>query len=196
MLADRRKNALRLQFKDMLYSLSSSITSGKHLPEAIEESYGSVSLIHGKNSLLAQEIDNMVRQMKEANVTDEAVLTDLSSRSGIREIMDFSEVCITCRKTGGDLNKMIFRAVTLLSQNIDLQKEKEVLMAQKKLEIKILAVMPVAVGLLIDLTSSDYLEVMYTTILGRLLMTVAFLGTGVSFLWSLKLTYTGEQETV
>ena len=36
MLADRRKNMMRLQFKDMLYSVSSSVTAGRYLPEAIE----------------------------------------------------------------------------------------------------------------------------------------------------------------
>jgi len=196
MLADRRKNELRIQFKDMLYSVASSVTAGRYLPEAIEESYSAVSMIHGENSILAREIENMVRQMKEANSSDEAVLTDLAVRSNVRELMDFSDVCLTCRKTGGDLSRMIIRAVALLSQNIDIQKEKEVLMAQKKLESRILAAMPVVVTGFINLSSNDYLEVMYTTAAGRILMTAAFAGTAFSFLWSMKLTYTEGQVSV
>ncbi len=193
MLADRRKNKLRLQFKDMLYSVSSSVTAGRYLPEAIEESYNAVSLIHGEDSILAIEIKNMIRQMKDANSSDETVLKSLAERSRIREVADFADACSTCRRTGGDLNRMIQRSSELLSHNIEIQKEKEVLMAQKKLESRLLAGMPVAVTGLINLSSSDYLDVMYDTALGRILMTAAFTGTVFSFLYSMKITYTEGQ---
>ena len=48
----------------------------------------------------------------------------------------------------------------------------------------LLAVMPVAVTALINLASSDYLETMYTTFTGRIIMTIALAGTVGSFLWS------------
>lgn len=190
MLVDKRKSQLRLQFKDMLYSVSSSLTAGRYLSEAIEESERPVSLIHGKLSVMSLEIRNMVRQMNDANSSDEAVLTDLSIRSDIKEIRDFTDVCLTCRKTGGDLSAVIYRSVALITQNIELQKEKETLMIQKKLESRILAAMPVIVTGFVNLTSEDYLEVMYTTFAGRIMMTAAFAGTVISFLWTLKLTYT------
>lgn len=193
MLADRRKNALRTQFKDMLYSVSSSVMSGRHLPEAIEGSYNAVTLIHGEESILALEIKNMIRQMKQANSSDETVIKDLAERSKIREINDFADACATCRRTGGDLNRMIFHSVNLLSHNIEIQKEKEVLMAQKKLESRMLAVMPLIVTGFINMSSSDYLDCMYTTFTGRILMSAAFAGTVVSFLWSMKMTYTEGQ---
>lgn len=196
LLTDRRKNLMRLQFKDMLYSVASSVTAGRHLPEAIEESESAVSLIHGADSILAQEIRSMVRQMKEANASDEKVLADLALRTDIWEICEFADVCLTCRKTGGDLAKMIGRAVTLLSENIEIQREKEVLMVQKKMESRILAAMPLMVAGLINLSSSDYLDVMYTTATGRILMTGALFGTVFSFLWSMKLTYTEGQVTI
>lgn len=193
MLADRRKNALRMQFKDMLYSVSSSVTAGRHLPEAIECSYSSVAMIHGEQSVLVLEIKNMIRQMKQANSSDEAVIKDLALRSKVREINDFADACSTCRRSGGDLNKMIYHSVTLLSRNIEIQKEKEVLMAQKKLESRILAAMPLIVTGFINISSSDYLDCMYTTFTGRVLMSAAFAGTVISFLWSMKMTYTEGQ---
>ena len=183
-LADKRKSQLRLQFKDLLYSVSSSVSSGRHLNEALEDSESAVALIHGKDSILALEIRNMCRVMRETNCSEEVVLTDLSKRSGIREIADFTDVCLTCKYSGGDLTKMISKAVYLLTQNIELQKEKDVMLSQKKLESRILAVMPVAVTAMINLTSGDYLSMMYTTFTGRIIMTVALAGTLGSFLWS------------
>ena len=183
-LAARRRSELRVQFKDLLYSVSSSVSSGRHLNEALEDSEGAVALIHGRESILAVEIRNMCRVMRDTNCSEDVVLTDLSKRSGIREIADFTDVCLTCKYSGGDLTKMISKAVYLLTQNIELQKEKDVMLSQKKLESKILAVMPVAVTALINLASSDYLAMMYTTFTGRVIMTIALAGTAGSFLWS------------
>ena len=183
-LADRRKSELRVQFKDLLYSVSSSVSSGRHLNEALEDSESAVELIHGYDSILAAEIRNMCRIMRDTNCGEDVVLTDLSKRSGIQEIADFTDVCLTCKYSGGDLTRMISKAVYLLTQNIELQKEKDVMLSQKKLESRILAVMPVAVTAMINLTSGDYLSMMYTTFTGRVIMTVALAGTVGSFLWS------------
>ena len=183
-LADRRKSALRVQFKDLLYSVSSSVSSGRHLNEALEDSERAVALIHGRDSILAVEIRTMCRVMRDTNCTEDVVLTDLSKRSGVREIADFTDVCLTCKYSGGDLPGMISKAVYLLTQNIELEKEKEVMLSQKKMESRILAVMPVAVTALINLTSGDYLAMMYNTLTGRIIMTIALAGTVGSFLWS------------
>lgn len=187
-LAEKQKNLLRGQFKDMLYSVASSVTSGRHLGEALMESERTVALIHGQESILAREIRNMVRIMQETNCSEETVLIDLASRSHLTEISDFTDVCITCRKTGGDLSRMIYKAVDILTDNIDLQKEKEVLLSQKKLESNLLAAMPVAVTGLVKISSSGYLDLMYTTLTGRVLMTIAFATTAFSWLWSRRLT--------
>ena len=193
LLADKRKRELRAQFKDLLYSVSSSVSSGRHLNEALEDSERAVSLIHGSDSILAAEIHNMCRVMRDTNCSEDEVLTDLSRRSGVREISDFTDVCLSCKYSGGDLPRMISKAVYLLTQNIELEKEKDVLLFQKELESRILAVMPVAVTALINLSSGDYLAAMYTTFTGRIIMTAAMTGTVGSFLWSSRMIHSEVQ---
>ena len=186
-LAEKRKRELRNQFKDMLYSISSSISSGRHFGEAIADSEKTVALIHGSSSILAKEISNMKKIMREANCSEESVMRDLAERSHVQEIVDFTDSCILCRSTGGNLNKMILKAVYVLAQNIELEKEKEVLLAEKKVESRILTCMPIIVIALINLISGDYLNGMYTTVFGRFIMTISFALTLASFLWSAKL---------
>ncbi len=187
-LAEKRKGELRIQFKDMLYSISSSVTSGRHMDEAIIESEKTIACLLYTSPSPRDQVKNMCRIMRETNCSEETVLIDLSERSKVREICDFTDVCLTCRTTGGDINMMIQKAVSLLTENIELQKEKEVTLSQKKLESKLLACMPVAVTGLTNMASPDYLEAMYTTAFGRVLMTIALLGTCISFLWSMKMT--------
>ncbi|MCI8283995.1 MAG: hypothetical protein HFE90_01815 [Firmicutes bacterium] len=186
-LIEKRKVRLSAEFKDLLYSISSAVMTGRHLGEAIQESEKSVSLIYGGNSVLALEVKNMCRIMSETNCSGEAVLSDLAKRCHVNAVMDFSDMCMTCRVTGGDMNRMIYKAVFMITQNIELNKEKEVMLSQKKTESRILAAMPIIVTGIINITSPDYMEVMYTTSFGRLVMTAALAGTITAFLWSMKL---------
>ena len=82
---------------------------------------------------------------------------------------------------------MIYKAVFMITQNIELNKEKEVMLSQKKTESRILAAMPIIVTGIINITSPDYMEAMYTTSFGRFVMTAALAGTITAFLWSMKL---------
>lgn len=172
----------------MLYSISSSVNAGRHLGEAISESEDSVVMIHGPDSIIVNEIRHMKIQMNEMNCSEEIVMMDFAERSHVTEISDFMEVWTICRKTGGDLANAVYRAAEQLSENMDLKREKDVLMSQKKLETKILALMPGAVIALIRLSSSGYMDVMYETLTGRLLMTAAFIANIGAFIWSNRLT--------
>lgn len=187
MLIEKRKSQLAAEFKDMLYSISSSVTAGRHLGEAIRESEKAVSLIYGENSVLALEIKNMCRIMSETNCSGETVFADFANRCRVNAVADFSDMCMICRITGGDMDRMIYKTVLMLTQNIELNKEKEVMLSQKKTESVILAAMPVIVTGLINITSPDYMDAMYTTFFGRLVMTAALAGTATAFLWSMKL---------
>jgi len=184
----QRKNELRIQFKDMLYSVSASVNAGRHLGEAIQESEKTVAMLYGENSLIVKEIRYMKLKMSEVNCSEETVLNDIAERSHVSEISDFADVCIMCRKTGGDMAGVIYRAAENICEKIDLKRERDVLMSQKKLESRILAVMPSIVICLIRFTSAGYLDVMYSTAAGRIAMTAAFAANIISFVWCLKLT--------
>ncbi len=187
MKADAGKNDLRLQFRDFLYSVSASVNTGRSLEEAMEDAYGMLIMIYGEKSCMAEELKRMIHVIRDTNCSAEPLLRDLAERSHIHEISEFVDVCVTCRRTGGDLASLIAKASDIITQNIELTREKHVLLSQKRLESRILALMPPAVIFLINMSSSDYLSLMYTTAEGRLIMGISLLGTAGSFLWSFRL---------
>ncbi len=185
--ADDRKRKLRSQFRDFLYTVSSSVNAGRSLEEAMDEAIGPVRLIHGDGCCMVTELERMNMIIRETNSSAEPLLRDLARRSHLDEISEFVDVCTACRKTGGDMNILILKASDIITQHIELQREKEVILSEKKLESRILALMPPAVILLINISSSDYLSMMYMTATGRLVMAASLLSTIGSFLWSFKL---------
>ena len=60
--------------------------------------------------------------------------------------------------------------------------------AQKKFEGKIISVMPLIVILFLNVFSPDYLEPLYTTLAGRMIMTIAIAGLGAAFYLTERLT--------
>ena len=205
--ADAAKNDLRIQFRDFLYSVSASVHTGRSLEEALGEACGPLTMIYGDECSMVQELKRMVTVIRDTNCSAEPLLRDLAGRSHIDEISEFVDVCITCRRTGGDIGSLIGKASEIITQNIELMREKNVLLSQKRLDLvgaqpsatllrtllrsgerdRALALMPPAVILLINMSSSDYLFLMYTTLEGRLIMTISLLCTAGAFLWSFKL---------
>ena len=185
--AESQKQELRMQFRDFLYSVSASVSTGRNLEEAVEDACEPLMLIYEGNAPVVRELSHMTRVIRDTNGSAEVLLKDLANRSHIEEIGEFVDVCAVCRKTGGDLSSLIGKASEILTQNIELRNEKHMLLSQKKLESRILALMPPAVILLINLSSPDYLEMMYSTLEGKMIMAVSFAATLGSFLWSFRL---------
>lgn len=180
-LADKRKELLLSQFRDMLYSVSASVAAGRHLGEALEDSLESLSLMYPEDSPLMQELNSMVRNMKDNNLHDVKLLFQFAQRSHCEDIQNFAEVCLTCSQTGGDLMEALRNTIEVLADKMDIEKQISAFTAQKRLEGKIITAMPVAVIICLDLFSPDYLDVLYTTLAGRLIMTLALAGICVAY---------------
>lgn len=172
-LARRRKNVLLVQFRDFLYSLSASFASGRHMAEAMEEACENLTEIYGADSVLVSELLAMLKKMKETGDTDISVWADFSARCHLEDIGDFTAVYAACRETGGNLVAAVNKAASVIGEKITIENEIRTMAAQKKLEGRIITAMPVIIILFLQMMSPEYLEIMYTSLAGRLLMTAA-----------------------
>ena len=90
----------------------------------------------------------------------------------MEEISSFAQIIQICKRTEGNIAKVIENTAGLLQEKIEIQGEVQVALAKKKMEQKILNVMPVAVLSLLLLLSPDYLAPLYSSFQGRMIMTV------------------------
>lgn len=187
-LAEKRRRELTYQFRDLLYVLSSSISAGRQMRESIKEVRTSMELIYGKEACISRELEHMVTRMEESKETEESVLQDFALRSAIPDIINFSDTYTVCKRTGGNMEKAIRKAVAILIDRIELDREIRTLTAQKRMEFIILIAMPPVMILFLRVTSEQYLAVMYETSAGRVLMTMAFLAIGVAAAIAFRMT--------
>lgn len=186
-LSEKRRKQIKEQFRDVLYSISASVSTGRQMPEALLEAEQSMKLIYNEDSLIVLELNNMVKRLNEYRESEEEILKDFALRTGIEDISDFVDIYLTCRETGGDFIRVLTKASEIIMDKITIEKEIRTITAQKQFEAKILTAIPLIILLFLQLVSPDYLAAMYDGIKGRILMTLALSCLGFAYFWSMKL---------
>ena len=184
LLAARRRRELSAAFKDMLLSLSSSFQTGRHMTEALCEARDNLLLVYPKNAAINRELEQMTRRLSAGGESEREVLFDFARRSKSEDVQNFADVYYTCLTTGGDIVKVVHRTADTLVEKMAIRREIETLTAQKQYESKLLTVMPLVILFFLRLSAPDYLDALYGTLAGLLLMTGALAALALSFVWS------------
>ena len=187
-MAEKRKNLLLAQFRDFLYSFSASFATGRHMRDGLIEARDSLRLSYDENSPMIKEISDMLIKIDESRASEEEVLKDFAYRSCLGDVRNFFDTYFIARTTGGDMNQVISKASEMLIEKIGIEKEIKTLTSQKSFEGKIISAIPVIVILFLNLVSPSYIEVLYTSLTGRVIMTVALVGIVYAYYVTRKLT--------
>ena len=175
-LAEKRLRELNVQFQDLLTSLSASVTAGRQMDAALIEACDDLSLLYPDTAPIMTELYHMRRSILHNHTSDRILLEDFSRRTGSEDIRSFVQVYLTCRSTGGDLERIISHTAGILTEKMKINEQINVITAQKKLEGRLISLMPLAMLLALNLVSPGYISALYTTITGRLIMTVCLAG--------------------
>lgn len=174
-LVDKRRNILRVQFKDMLYYLGASLSAGKSVEQAFIQVHGILmNLYPGKRSDIVRETGLILRRLQ-MNENIEVILKDFANRSGIEEIHHFADVFSVCKRTGGNLVEIIRTTSSMISERIEIKQEIETGLAGKKMEQRILTLSPMALILFISSMSGEFMEPLFSTPAGMFIMTICLI---------------------
>lgn len=182
-----RKDNLREQFKEALYALSSSVGVGRSIESAFIQSLNDLRIIYGeKDAYIITELEYIVRKIT-MNETIEQALLHFAGRANIEDITNFTNVFITAKRTGGNLVRIMKYTSSIINEKIDVMNNIEVIITQKKYEQKILALILPIIIIYLNLFSSGFIDVMYLTLTGRVVMTIALLLYILSFIMGRKI---------
>lgn len=169
----KRKLELNMQFKEALYSLSSSLTAGKSIETAFKEALKDLSIQYpDPNTYMIRELEYIVRKL-EMNETVEAALQDFAARSCLEDIRNFANVLQICKRSGGNLVQVVKNSTEILKDKIEIRQEIDTLLAERRFEQKVLNVMPVLMIFFISMSARDFMQPVFTTVQGNIVMTFA-----------------------
>ncbi len=172
-LIDKRKKELILQFRDFLYSLSSSVSTGRSIRQGIYESYDFWKGTYDEDDYIMIELKSFITKMEKSNDEDIELLEDFAIRTGLKDVGDMALMCKICKKTGGNLPKALAECSDIIGDKITLEKELHTIMSQKRFEGYIIALAPIGLMILMKILSPQYLEPLTQSNTGHLICTFA-----------------------
>lgn len=170
----KRKRLLTMQFKDMMEAIVNSLNAGYSLEHGFCDAKKDLSLIYDKDAYIFKEIDIILTGLK-MNIPIEKLLKDLGRRSDIEDIDNFAKVVAVAKKRGGNLIKIIQKTVRNISDKITVEEEIETMITSKKLESKIMMLMPYGILFYLKITNAEFMKPLYHNCFGIILMTVFIL---------------------
>ena len=171
-LIKKRKSELKLQFRDALQSLSSSLHAGKSFESAMKSAIVDLLIQYETDSYIIREFEVIVRRL-ESNETIERAFSEFAGRSKLEEIQNFAEVLEICKRTGGNLITAIKSSTDIIADKIDVLNDISSILAEKKLEQNILTIMPIVMVLMLSISAKDFMLPVFTETIGRVVMTIS-----------------------
>lgn len=166
----RRKRYLA-EFKDFLFMASTAIGAGRSMKDAISESIPSIRNIHGRKSILADDLAKAYERMETGGENDVTVLLDMAELSGLEDVHDFVTIYSICKKTGASLITALNKAAAVIMEKMSIDREIDELIKRKESEGMVIFAMPVLIILFLNITAPDYIAPLYETVAGRVIMT-------------------------
>lgn len=182
-LAKKRRQELSLQFKDLVLALLTNVKAGYSIENALRESYRDIELLYGADSPICLEVQHMVRGL-ENNVILEKLLFDLGVRSRLPDIMQFADVFLIAKRSGGNLTEILEKTAGVIEQKTETDKEIQLMVSAKKMEQKIMNMVPFLIIFYIGTTSRGFFDVLYHNLVGVAVMTACLLFYGAAYLLS------------
>ena len=99
----------------------------------------------------------------------------MAKRTHVQDIKDFAEVFRIAKRSGGDLPGILRNTADLISDRIEVSREINTQIASKKMEQKIMDLVPFGIILYIDTTSPGFFDPLYHSVFGVAVMSVMLL---------------------
>ncbi|MCR5675553.1 MAG: type II secretion system F family protein [Lachnospiraceae bacterium] len=165
----KRSRELGIQFRDAILSVATSQKAGYSAENAFREAVNDMSLLYGKGSPIVKEFSRIVKGLAN-NVTLEKLLFDLGERSNHPDIREFAQVFAVAKRSGGNMTQMIADTADVIGERLAVENEIAVLLAAKKMEARIMDIVPFFIIFYVGLTSPGFFDVLYHDLTGVAIM--------------------------
>lgn len=165
----QEKWELNLAFKDALVCLQNSLLVGYSPESSVRESLKNLEQLYGREHELCREFDHMVKQM-ELGTSMEEVFFEFGQRSEVEDIQQLAEIFAIVKRTGGNLSQVLRQVGSVLQEKIDVKRELRTVIAEKRLEFKIMCGVPYGILLYLKICAPSMSSALYRNTFGILFM--------------------------
>lgn len=152
---EKRHLELRLQFRELLDTLNTSIGSGRNVTDSFKSAYDDLRLIYPDDAYIIREL-LVINSGLDNNIPIERLLRDFGDRSNIDDISSFANIFETSYRKGGNIKEIIDSTQQIISDKMEVELEIQTIITSSATELNIMSVMPIALVAMIKLMSRDF----------------------------------------
>lgn len=160
-----------MQFKEAMSVLSSFLGAGYSTENAISAAIPELIPLFGEKSMIVQEF-RYIKEGFSMNRPLGASLGELAERSGLWDIQSFTEIYLVAKRSGGQLVPILRQTSQVIRDKLSISEDILTMHAAKRYEQNVMNLIPFLLILYMNLTSPDFFSILYTTLLGRIVMTL------------------------
>ncbi len=170
----KKQQKQKEEFRELLLGISSALAAGY----SMENAWKNAATEYRRNEAGSKEMLSELKRMQkklEMNEGLEKVLYEFSERIDLEEARNFSDIFHFVNYSGGNMNRIIHTTIARIEDKIDVEREILSVTASRRLEARIMNLIPLGILAYLRLASPGYLDPLYHNIAGILLMTVSLL---------------------
>lgn len=172
--AQKCRKETAIQFKDAILAVSVNQKAGYSVENSFKQAYEDMVLLYGRESMICRELYTMISGMSN-NMVLEKMMYDFGQRSGVEEIIEFAQVFAEAKRNGGNLTEIIERSASIIAERVETEKEIQTLISARKMEQRIMNVVPFGILLYIGVSSKGFFDVLYHNPVGVIIMTACLI---------------------
>lgn len=177
---NKRKKMLSDGFEELLSSVGSALCAGYSLENAFAAAEKELAVLYDSRHDIIRETKRICNGIR-INRTAAELVADLAKRSGIDDIVSFSEILTIAKESGGNLIAIVKQTADNIHDKREIEREIDAMISGKRLEYRIMCVMPSAMLMYLSICSPEYLSVMYGNLIGVSIMTVCLVAYYLSY---------------
>lgn len=179
---EKREKRLVLEFREMIFSLAANMEAGYSLENACYAVYDEMKNLYQGNCYIEKELLHILHGL-EMNENIETLFMDFAERTGSSDIIEFAQVVAVAKKSGGNLIRIIKKSVNTIGEKIEVENEIDTVITAKRLEQRIMSLMPFGIIAYLRLANQGYMDILYENITGRIVMAICLVIIGVVTVW-------------
>ena len=153
------------EYRELLGAVSAALENGFSVENGFREAEATLDMLYGKDSMLRSPLHTINHKVA-VRVPVEQAFLEFAEEYPYEEVQSFAKIFQFGKRMGGDYLKNLRRSITKMEECIEVKQEIETNLAEKKLELKVMAIMPAGILAYIRLTSPEFLAPMYHNLIG------------------------------
>ena len=158
-------------FKEWLFYIKGGLSAGQSIESAIIKSKVSFLGTIRVNHPFRMGVEQICRGL-ELHIPVEQCIQKMGEETGVEVVEDFAIVFEIARKQGGRMTLILEKTIQEICDEIDLRQEICAMIAAKKMEQRIMCIMPFGILFFVGNASGGYFEPLYHNLHGICIMTI------------------------